>query len=103
KKYPQVITMLDSTPLYPDQLVYLKGLSFEDSNSNIYIDTAAKEIRYTGKVSEAQAIEETILGVIYTLKSIIERKMTVKPMPDEGVVYILGWESEKYRRSVVSG
>lgn len=76
-------------PLYPDQLVYI---------TKEKIDSSTAVLKYGTSALEAQVICETVCGVVYVLSEIERLEKTVKTMTPEGVAYILGWDSEKYRK-----
>jgi ribulose-5-phosphate 4-epimerase/fuculose-1-phosphate aldolase len=83
---------IDARKLYPDQLVYLnnnKSLFFDDGG--IYYETNRKE---------AITIEETLLAYLYAISMIEKNALTLRTMPEEGAMYITGWESEAYRKKI---
>lgn len=83
--------------LYPDQLVYLGG----KIGNIIGIDRETGETVYHAAEKEAQTLEETLLGVVYVLRSIKSSGLTLRQMDDAGADFINNWESEKYRQKLI--
>jgi ribulose-5-phosphate 4-epimerase/fuculose-1-phosphate aldolase len=83
--------------LYPDQLVYIGN----KLGNKIFIDSKAGEITYFTGEKEAQAIEETLLGVAYVIESVRKAGLTLKQMDEKGASFINNWESEKYRSQLM--
>ncbi len=83
--------------LYPDQLVYIGN----KLGNKIKIDSRTAEITYLTGEKEAQAIEETLLGVAYVIDSVRKAGLTLKQMDERGATFINNWESEKYRSQLM--
>ncbi len=86
---------LKALQLYPDQLVYIAPkvgdtIRIED-NSAVYT---------TGE-TEAQTIEETLLGVLYIIDAIDAAGLTLREMDARSAAFINNWESEKYRSAII--
>jgi len=89
--------------LYPDQLVYLSGnISVDGSESKLNIKTASGEIIYKTGLKEAQTMEETLLAYIYIISRIKQYGLTLKTLSSEEINFIKNWESERYRKSLVT-
>jgi ribulose-5-phosphate 4-epimerase/fuculose-1-phosphate aldolase len=94
---------LDKTALYPDQLVYLNGsVSFGKAGNKLNINTETGELIYNASYSEALTIEETLLAYLYVIGMIEKCGLQIKTMSDTGKDFINNWESEKYRKSLIS-
>ena len=94
--------LFDEIVLYPDQLVYLNGsLAVDSMDSKLNINSKTGEIVYLANESEAQTMEETLLAYIYVIDSIRKLNLPLKTMTEEEIDFIMNWESEKYRKSLV--
>ncbi|MDD4326600.1 MAG: class II aldolase/adducin family protein [Eubacteriales bacterium] len=100
--------------LYPDQLVFLAGniTIFETELPKDMKDWAANkctiykgtgDVVYSCSREEAQTIEETIAAITFITSNIRKSGKTVITMSDSGKDFISGWESEKYRKSLLNG
>ncbi|MHB1453270.1 MAG: class II aldolase/adducin family protein [Saccharofermentanales bacterium] len=100
--------------LYPDQLVFLNGNMEivdgdlpEDSKDwprnkcTIYRGSGA--VVYNCGRDEAQTIEETLIAVTFITTTIEKNGCKVVTMSESGKDFIAGWESEQYRKTLVSG
>ncbi|MBP7401007.1 MAG: class II aldolase/adducin family protein, partial [Clostridia bacterium] len=94
-------------PLYPDQMVYLAGKigRAEDRAAGLVcrIDTLNGEVSYTCGENEALTIEETLCAVLFILESQERNRWATCAMNASARMFIAGWESEAYRRSVSAG
>ena len=81
--------------LYPDQLVYIGG----KLGDTVRIQDG--EVLYTASRKEAEAIEETLVGVVYVVSEIRRAGLTLREMGQEGAAFINNWESEKYRSKLI--
>ena len=81
--------------LYPDQLVYIGG----KLGDTVRIQNG--EVLYTASQKEAEAIEETLAGVVYVINEIRRAGLTLREMGQEGAAFINNWESEKYRSKLI--
>ena len=100
--------------LYPDQLVFLAG-NIEIREGNLPSDMkdwagnkctiykGSGDVVYSCSGEEARTIEETIAAITFITSNIIRSGRTVVTMSASGKDFISGWESEKYRKSLVSG
>jgi len=96
-------SFFDSTVLYPDQLVYLNGnIAVNTTGQKLNIDTSTGEIYYNTNEKEALTMEETLLGFVYVVENIRKNNLPLKTMSQSGTDFIRNWESEKYRKSLVS-
>ncbi len=111
-KYDEDYFCKDS--LYPDQLVFLSGnlVFVDDELPENLVDWAkgkctiyrkSGDIVYSCGRQEALTIEQTLLAVSFIRNMIEETGRTVIFMSDAGKDFISGWESEKYRKSLVEG
>ena len=88
--------------LYPDQLAYLNGsISINSGGGALQIDTGSGRLIYRTGYQNALTMEETLLGYIYVLHKVEECGLTLKKLPQEGIDFIKGWESEKYRKKMI--
>lgn len=81
--------------LYPDQLVYIgdkMGNTVQIKNGQIFYRTGE---------TEAQTIEEILLGVIFVIDTIKKAGLTLREMDEKGADFINNWESEKYRSVLI--
>lgn len=87
--------------LYPDQLVYLNNSVYkkDGSASDIYFNE--DELVYKTTMQQAQVNEETFLAYLYVINTIQNKGMTLVSMTHEHQAFILGWESEAYRKSML--
>ena len=87
--------------LYPDQLVYLNNSIFknDDSESDIYFDGDS----LTYRIGEKQAMvnEETLVAYLYVIQMIEKLGLELVIMTYEQQAFILGWESEAYRKAML--
>lgn len=95
------LNMLREKVLYPDQLVYLNNSIFktDDSKADIYFN--GNKLCY--RSSEIQAIvnEETLVAYLYVIDMIDILSLSLVCMTYEQQAFILGWESEAYRKSML--
>jgi ribulose-5-phosphate 4-epimerase/fuculose-1-phosphate aldolase len=97
------LSFFDDTALYPDQLVYLNGnIAVNEPNQKLNINTVTGEILYKTNEKEALTMEETLLGFIFVVESIRKNNLPLKTMSDKETDFIRNWESEKYRKSLLS-
>ena len=52
---------------------------------------------------EAGTMEETLLAYIYVVDNIRKSGFSLKTMPKEEIGFILNWEGEAYRKSIITG
>ncbi len=89
--------MLDKTPLYPDQLVYLNNILAHSPNTMV---VSGGDVRYNADIKKATTLEETLAAYLYVVTAIKAADLTVATMNEKEVDFINNWEAEKYRRSV---
>ena len=96
----EIATACGRGALYPDQLVYIFGEIGlrEEENKKI---TIGERILYRSGAAEAAAMHETLLGVAYVHACIAEKGLRPELLSAEECAQILGWDSEKYRRSLM--
>ena len=97
---PDIATACGRSALYPDQLVYIYdevGLNEEDGKKI----TIGDRILYRSGEKEAAAMHETLLGVAYVHGCIASMGLDPELLSDGECAQILGWDSEKYRRSLM--
>ena len=94
-KHGMTQTALKELQLYPDQLVYISP----KVGDTIRID--GDRVTYTTGETEAQTIEETLLGVLYIIDAIDAAGLTLREMDARSAAFISNWESEKYRSSII--
>ncbi len=89
--------VLDQTPLYPDQLVYLNNIlayspnTMAIENGNVYYNTDIKQ---------ATTLEETLAAYLFVVTTVKKAGLSISTMNEKEVYFINNWEAEKYRRSV---
>ncbi len=89
--------VLDQTPLYPDQLVYLNNILAHSPNTMVVADGT---VYYNTDIKQATTLEETLAAYLFVVTSVKNAKLTVSTMNEKEVYFINNWEAEKYRRSV---
>lgn len=89
--------LLDETPLYPDQLVYLNNILAHSPETMTVKDGT---VCYNTDIKQATTLEETLAAYIFVITAIKNAKLTVSKMNEKEVYFINNWEAEKYRRSV---
>ena len=89
--------LLDETPLYPDQLVYLNNILAHSPNT-LVVDGG--EVYYNTDIKQATTLEETLAAYLFVVTTVKKAGLTVSKMNEKEVYFINNWEAEKYRRSV---
>ena len=89
--------LLDETPLYPDQLVYLNNI-LAHSPQTLVVDGA--KVYYNTDIKQATTLEETLAAYLFVITTVKKAGLTVSKMNEKEVYFINNWEAEKYRRSV---
>lgn len=91
--------------LYPDQYAYLAdNLAFTDEAGaapvpgKALLNSRDKTILYAMNKGKATAIEQTIVAVLFILRTMKSNRMTPRLMDDSAKAFMGNWESEKYRR-----
>lgn len=89
--------LLDETPLYPDQLVYLNNILAHSPNT-LVVDGG--KVYYNTDIKQATTLEETLAAYLFVVTTVKKANLTVSKMNEKEVYFINNWEAEKYRRSV---
>lgn len=89
--------VLDETPLYPDQLVYLNNILAHSPETMVVKDGT---VYYNADVRKATMLEETLAAYLFVVTNVKKAGLTVSTMNEKEVYFINNWEAEKYRRSV---
>jgi len=86
--------------LYPDQLVYINS-NLESGNGKLNIDFARGEVIYNTNLNEATAMEETLTAYFYVIENVRKAGLTLKTMTEGQIAFIMNWDLEKYRKTVI--
>lgn len=89
--------VLDETPLYPDQLVYLNNILAHSPQTMVVKDGT---VYYNTDIKQATTLEETLAAYLFVVTNVKKAGLTVSTMNEKEVYFINNWEAEKYRRSV---
>ena len=89
--------LLDQTPLYPDQLVYLNNILAHSPDTMVVKDGS---VYYNTDIKQATTLEETLAAYLFVVTTVKNAGLTVSTMNEKEVYFINNWEAEKYRRSV---
>lgn len=100
--------------LYPDQMVFLNDnisiceeelkIDGEDPTKNkCTIYRGSGDVVYDCSYEEALTIEQTLVATTFITINIEKSGYTVVTMSDSGKDFIANWESEKYRKNLLSG
>ncbi len=89
--------LLDETPLYPDQLVYLNNILAHSPETLVVKDG---DVFYNTDKKQATTLEETLAAYLFVVTAVKNAGLTVSKMNEKEVYFINNWEAEKYRRSV---
>jgi len=100
-KHPRDLNLFREKVLYPDQLVYLNNSIFKTDGTKSDIYFKDEDLCYSISEKQAMANEETLAAYLYVLQSIEEKGMELVCMTYEHQAFILGWESEAYRKSIL--
>jgi rhamnose utilization protein RhaD (predicted bifunctional aldolase and dehydrogenase) len=87
--------------LYPDQLVYLNNSIFKKDGGPSDIVFEGNQVVYKTSKKQAQVNEETLVAYLYVLNLIKKKDLTLVSMTHDQQAFILGWESEAYRKSML--
>ena len=99
--------------LYPDQMVFLQGnLTILDgplpedkskwAQNKCTIYKGSGDVVYNCGFDQAQTIEETLAAVTFITVNIQKSGYEVITMDEAGKDFIANWESEKYRKSLLT-
>ncbi len=89
--------LLDKTPLYPDQLVYLNNILAYSPDTLVVKDN---KVYYNCDIKKATTLEETLAAYLFVVTTVRGAGLTISTMNEKEVYFINNWEAEKYRRSV---
>ena len=91
-------------PLYPDQMVFFADTLFLTDEAPALGKASLKSdgtVEYNMDAGKAVVIEETLAAIVYIIDGIEAKGFTVSTMSGAAQQFISGWESEKYRKSLV--
>ena len=96
--------MLTEQPLYPDQMVFLKGTLFVDKDSvedgQCVIGSKTGEVLMHMTEKNARTVTEMLTAVFFLKEKIAQAGYRLIAMDDSAQDFIANWESEKYRKSI---
>jgi len=87
--------------LYPDQLVYLNNSIYKKDGSASDILFIEGDLCYKISHKQAEVNEETLVAYLFVIQTIQENHLELVSMNFEQQAFILGWESEAYRKSML--
>ncbi|MEF9975071.1 MAG: hypothetical protein RR893_14230, partial [Clostridia bacterium] len=91
-------------PLYPDQLVFLKGTLIDADeplrDGACRINPTSGIVSYKMPLAQAQVIEETLCALVFIMDTLKDKGYTLTAMNEAARSFIQNWESEKYRKSL---
>jgi ribulose-5-phosphate 4-epimerase/fuculose-1-phosphate aldolase len=99
--HAQSLEFIREKVLYPDQLVYLNNSVYKKDGSASNIIFKNNKVAYITSLKQARVNEETLIAYLYVLNLIEEKQLTLVSMTHEQQAFILGWESEAYRKSML--
>lgn len=82
-------------PLYPDQIVYLKGVLGEKA---LIQDNGIVE--YSLPYKQAKLLEEALTAIVYIMNNIKSHHLDIQFTHESEQDFIKNWESEKYRKEL---
>lgn len=92
-------------PLYPDQLVFLNGtFSFdgEPESGKCTLNPNNGLVTYNMTYKQALVVEETLAAVTFIISTIKNAGHELSVMGKEAKEFIANWESEQFRKSLVT-
>lgn len=95
------LEMVRELVLYPDQLVYLNNSIYKKDDSISDLILVGNQLNYKISEKQARVNEETLVAYLYVIQSIEAKGLTLVSMTHEQQAFILGWESEAYRKSML--
>jgi len=98
---PDIAIACGCSALYPDQLVYIYNEVGRNEEEGKKI-TIGSRILYRSGEKEATAMHETLLGAAYVHGCIAAAGLKPELLNGGQCAQILGWDSEKYRRSLMT-
>ncbi|MEG1812796.1 MAG: class II aldolase/adducin family protein [Clostridia bacterium] len=91
-------------PLYPDQLVFLKGTLIDADeplrDGACRINPTSGIVSYKMPLAQAQVIEETLCALVFIMDTLKDKGYTLTAMNEAARSFIQNWESEKYRKAL---
>lgn len=98
---PKELGIVREKVLYPDQLVYLNNSIYKKDGtpSDIYFE--GEELYFKTSFKQAEVNEETLVAYLYVISTIAKKDLKLVSMTHEQQAFILGWESEAYRKSML--
>lgn len=100
-KEDRSLEMVRELVLYPDQLVYLNNSIYKKDGSPSDLVLDGNQLTYKISEKQARVNEETLVAYLYVIQSIEEKGLTLVSMSHDQQAFILGWESEAYRKSML--
>ncbi|MGO5550782.1 class II aldolase/adducin family protein [Lachnospiraceae bacterium LCP19S3_B12] len=99
---PDLIRAIRFEPVYPDQLVYTANeLDSEETGSGkIFVSNG--HFCYRAGEKEAKALDETMVALTYIYYYIKKLGFSYERLTPEECAEVLGWDSEKYRKSIMA-
>lgn len=89
-------------PVYPDQLVYTANEMSIDGSGEGKIAIVGGDMIYKAGEKEAMALEETMVALFYVYYNIKNKGFSYERLSEEECAKVLGWDSEKYRKSLMA-
>ncbi len=93
-----------TNPLYPDQMVFFADTLFITDEAPAEGKASLKSdgtVEYNMDANKAFVLEETLAAIVYIIDGIEAKGLTVSTMSGAAQQFISGWESEKYRKSMI--
>ena len=103
----EIYETLMEKPLYPDQMVFLGGTFFMDTDTveagQCVASSETGEMLMKMPEKTARTLVETLTAVFFIMEKIEKAGYCVSTMGDSARSFIANWESEKYRKSIGGG
>ncbi len=97
-----LLSGVQTTILFPDQVVYCTKFGLLGDGQPISIDPVTGIVTYDVSYKEASAFIETIVAWLYIEVGIQKNKLTHKLIPAAEGEFIANLDSEKYRKKLIS-
>ena len=101
KENEELVQAVRYEAIYPDQLVYTANEMSVDGSEEGKIVIANGQIVYHAKEKEAMALEEVMVALFYVYYYIKKSGLAYKKLDKSECAKVLGWDSEKYRKSLM--
>lgn len=98
---PKDLNLVKEKVLYPDQLVYLNNSIYKKDGGASDIVFEEGVLTYLTSLKQARVNEETLVAYLYVIETIKEKELNLVNMTAEQQAFILGWESEAYRKKML--